>query len=290
MKVQGAYTALITPFTEEGRIDYASFEKLLQRQALAEISGVVVNGCTGEAGLLNDEETKELIYQAVRISNGSVPVIAGTGRNSTDDTITMCQFAQEIGADALMVITPTQVKPTQAGLVQHYMAVADSVEIPVMIYHIPGRTCSFINPETVAILSTHPNIAAIKEASCKLEQVEDIARLCDITILSGDDASTLPFLALGAKGVVSVAANVAPTAVRELVNFALGGHFDRARALHFELLPLFRALFLESNPIPVKALLELMGHASKRVRPPLTEATPRTIDQLRVIMDSLQVY
>ena len=289
MDFKGTYTAIITPFNQKGSIDYTVFENLLEKQFYSEVSGIVVNGCTGEAPLLNGEETKELIYQTVRLSENKAKVIAGTGKNTTADTIAESLFAPAIGADAIMVITPSQTKPTQDGLFQHYMSVADAVEIPIMIYNIPGRTCAKMTSDTIARLSCHPNIVAIKEASQSVTIAQEIMSSCDITLLSGDDALALPLIALGAKGVVSVTANIIPVAVKQLVDYALSGDFVNARKTHFDLLPLFKALFVETNPIPVKAALEILGNASGTPRLPLLPATSKTYELLRLVMADLVI-
>ena len=289
MEFKGTYTAIVTPFNQDGTIDYPAYEILLDKQVYSEISGIVVCGCTGESPLLGGEETKELIYQTVKLSENKIKVIAGTGKNTTAETISESLFAQEIGADALMIITPSQTKPTQEGLFQHYIAVADAVEIPIMIYNIPGRTCATMTPGTIARLACHPNIAAIKEASQSVDAAQAIMSSCDITLLSGDDALALPLIALGAKGVVSVTANIIPVAVKQLIDYSLVGDFENARKTHFDLLPLFRALFIETNPIPVKAALEILGFASGTPRLPLLPATPKTHELLRLVMADLVI-
>ena len=284
MEFKGTFTAIITPFNQEGKIDYSAYEDLLEKQIYSEISGIVVAGCTGEAPLLNGEESRELIYQTVRLSDQKTNVIAGTGRNTTSDTISECLFAQEIGVDALMVITPSQSKPTQEGLLRHYLEIADAVEIPIMIYNIPGRTAAHLTTDTIARMSGHPRIVAIKEASGSVPFAQAIMASSDITLLSGDDALALPLIALGAKGLVSVTANIVPVAIKQLIDYCLSGDFENARKTHFDLVPLFNALFSETNPIPVKAALEILGLASGTPRLPLMPATQKTREMLRLVL------
>ncbi len=289
MLFRGTYTAVPTPFDEKGNLDFDALERILQRQIEAGVDGIVLNGCTGESPLLSDDETREVIYRTVSAVDGRLSVVVGTGRNTTAETVSLSLLAQELGADAVMVITPSQVKPTQAGLRLHYLEVAEALDIPLLIYHIPGRTAARLASDTVAELARHPNIAAVKEASGSVEQVQDVLARCDITVLSGDDSLTLAMMALGAKGVVSVASNVAPRAVKQMVDFALQGDFENARRLNYILLPLFRALFAETNPIPLKAALELMGVAGGAVRPPLTRASAETVAELRVVLEDLKL-
>ncbi len=287
MNFAGTYTAIITPFNDDFSLDFNALEKVINRQIKAKVSGIVLNGCTGEAPLLSLDETRELIFRASRICDNRIPLIVGTGRNTTSETISLSLLAQELGASAVMVIAPSAIKPTQSGLILHYTEVADALEIPVMIYHIPGRTCAKMTPETIAELAKHPRINALKEASAAIEIVPEVISRCNITVLSGDDPLTLPMMALGAKGVVSVTSNAAPEQVVQMVNFALTGDFEKARALHYRLLPLFKALFLETNPIPVKAAAEILGLASHRPRPPLTPAKKDTFDQVRIALSDL---
>jgi len=287
LRFVGTFTALVTPFDEAGGIDFAALEVLIERQISAGVSGIVVNGCTGEAALLELDEIRNLFFHTVKIVDRRIAVIAGTGRNTTYETVSLSAFAQEVGADAVMVILPTQTKPTQSGLISHYTAVADEIEIPLIIYNIPGRTAAKIDVATIVELSKHPQIAAVKEATGTVEYVPEMRSKCSISILSGDDALTLGMMAYGASGVVSVASNVAPSHVKSMVDAAIAGDFEKAREIHFTLMPLIKALFRESNPIPVKAAMFLLGQCSERLRLPLTSARNETIQELRGTIKAL---
>src|SRR5271156_4813954 len=247
----GALSALITPF-RDGEVDEKAFRDLIEWQIQAGVDGVVPCGSTGESATLSHDEHEKVIEIAVNQARRRVPVVAGTGSNATAEAIRLTAFAREVGADGALLISPYYNKPTQEGIFKHYKMIAQSVDLPLIIYNIPGRTGSNIMPDTVARLCEIRNIVGVKEASGSMDQVSDIHRLCGdrLTILSGDDSLTLPLMALGAKGVISVITNIMPREMRELVAAALEGNYTRAREVHYQMLSLMRALFIETNPIP----------------------------------------
>jgi 4-hydroxy-tetrahydrodipicolinate synthase len=267
---KGSYVALVTPF-EDGKVDEKTYRKLIEFHIDNGTDGLVPCGCTGEAATLNMAEQKHLIKIAVETSDKRVPVIAGTGSNSTAEAIELTSHAKKAGCDGVLIITPYYNKPTPEGQYRHYAEIANKVDIPIMLYNVPSRTGISLLPATVARLSKIDNIAAIKEAAGSVQQVMDIRALCDIAIMSGDDSMTLPFMSVGATGVVSVAANIIPARVHELVQAFLDGHIEESRKVHFDILELCKAMFIETNPIPVKTALSMMGMAAEEWRLPLCE-------------------
>ncbi len=280
----GAFTALVTPM-RNGEIDTEAFENLLEKQIAAKIEGVVVCGCTGEAATLSVKERFQLIETAVRISRKRISVIAGTGTNSTQESIELTGQAKQIGADAAMLITPYYNKPTQEGLYRHFMSIADEVEIPMILYNVPSRTGVCLEPATLDRLYVSRSFAAVKEAGGRVDIVSDIISTCDITILSGDDALTLPMMALGAKGVVSVISNLVPDKIRTLAESLLEGNLGMAGQIHYELLPLVRAAFIETNPGPIKAMLNQRGLMENELRPPLAPLGKVSLQKLTGVVD-----
>ena len=279
MEFRGTYTALVTPF-ETGALDTDAFKRLLSAQKAARVTGVVPCGCTGEAATLKPSERAKLLELALDEVGSELQVIAGTGTNSTESTTAHTRDAEAAGAHAAMLITPYYNKPTQAGLLDHYRRVGDATTLPLILYNVPGRTGVTIAAETVAKLYETGRYAAIKEAAGSIDAVSDMRAACDITVLSGDDSLTVSMIALGATGVVSVVSNVAPETMREMVAAALEGDFPRAADVHYRLLPLMRAAFVETNPSPVKAMLAIQGIAHEEVRLPLAtvgEASRETI-------------
>src|SRR5580693_886300 len=246
----GAISAIITPF-RDGAVDVAALRDLVEWQIASGIDGIVPCGSTGESATLTHDEHDQVIKLVVDQARRRVPVIAGTGSNSTAEAIRLTTFAREIRADGALLISPYYNKPTQEGIYKHYKMVAANVDLPLIVYNIPGRTASNILPETFAKMCDIKQIVGIKEASGSMDQISDILRLCGdrLTILSGDDSTTLPFMAIGAKGVIATITNVMPREMHELAAAALKGDFTRARQIHFAMLPLMRALFLETNPI-----------------------------------------
>ncbi len=287
---KGAVTALVTPF-RDGEVDEAALRELVEWQIQSGIDGLVPCGSTGESATLTHAEHEQVIRITIERVRRRVPVIAGTGSNSTAEAIRLTAFAREAGADGALLISPYYNKPTQEGIFRHYKMIAAAVDLPLIVYNIPGRTGSNIAPETFARLSEIRNIVGVKEASGSMDQNSDIRRLCGerLTILSGDDSLTLPLIALGAKGVISVISNVMPREMHDLAAAALSGDFERARNLHYAMLPLMRALFLETNPIPVKQALAFMGKSSPELRMPLTQMSAPAAEKLRAVMKEMKL-
>ncbi|MCS7180121.1 MAG: 4-hydroxy-tetrahydrodipicolinate synthase [bacterium] len=280
---KGAIVAIVTPIKDD-KIDYKSYQKLLDFQIENKTNGILTAGCTGEPATLNYDEHKELIKFTIEYVNKRLPVIAGTGSNNTKEAIELTEYAEKVGADGALLITPYYNKPTQKGLYLHYKEVAKSVSIPIILYNVPSRTGISIAPETVAELSDIKNIVGIKEASGSLDQVSKILTLIkrdDFTVLSGDDSLTLPIMAVGGKGVVSVASNIVPLLISQMVEYALKGDYENARKLHLKLFPIFKILFIETNPIPVKTCLSLMGMINPEWRLPLCGPSEESLEKIK---------
>ncbi|MGC9066636.1 MAG: 4-hydroxy-tetrahydrodipicolinate synthase [Candidatus Ratteibacteria bacterium] len=267
----GSIVAIVTPF-KNGKFDKESFRKLIEFQISNGTDGIVPVGCTGEAATLTHDEHKEVIDFTLEVVNRRVPIIAGTGSNSTAEALELTKFARDAGCDGALIITPYYNKPTPDGLYKHYKKIAEEVDIPIVLYNVPSRTGISILPETVAHLAELKNIVGIKEASGSLDQVSKIISLCgeNFVVLSGDDSMTLPIMAVGGKGVISVAANIMPAQVSQMVHAALSGNWSEAQKMHIKLFNMFKALFIETNPIPVKTCLYLMGKIELELRMPLT--------------------
>ena len=282
----GAFTALVTPF-RNGEVDVEALESLVEFQIGQGIHGLVPCGTTGETPSMSEAEDRLVIGTVVRVAAGRVPVIAGTGSNSTGMAIKYTKMAEEEGADGSLQVSPYYNKPTQEGLYRHFAAIAESTSLPIILYNIPGRTSVTISAETTARLAEIPNIVGTKEATHSMDLASDIRRLCgeDFDILSGDDSLTLPLMSLGGRGVISVAANVAPAVVSDMVNALLEGDFERGRELHYDLLPLCRALFIETNPIPVKTAASILGLCSDEMRLPMIPLAGDNLDTLRRVME-----
>jgi 4-hydroxy-tetrahydrodipicolinate synthase len=266
----GSFVAIVSPF-KNGKLDKKKFRELVEFQIKNGTDGIVPAGCTGEAATFTHEEQKHFMKLTCEIVNKRVPVIAGAGSNSTEEAISFTKHAKKAGCGGVLSITPYYNKPTPEGQYRHYAAIAGSADIPVMVYNVPSRTGISIKPETVARLSRIDNIVAIKEASGSLDQVSQILSMCDITVLSGDDSLTLPMMALGAKGVVSVVANIIPGEVHDMTQAFLAGDLEKAKGLHYRMLPLCKAMFIETNPIPVKTAMRLFGRLNGEFRLPLCE-------------------
>ncbi|HEO72595.1 MAG TPA: 4-hydroxy-tetrahydrodipicolinate synthase [Candidatus Hydrogenedentes bacterium] len=285
----GSIVALVTPFKSNFDVDFDAYARLVDFHLENGTDGIVPCGCTGEAATLSHDEQKQCIQFVVERVAGKVPVIAGAGSNNTREAINLTAFSKEVGADAALLITPYYNKPTPAGQIAHYTTIAAKVDIPIILYNVPGRTGTKMLPETVAELNKIDNIVAIKEACGSVDQVSQILGLCDITVVSGDDALTLPMMAVGATGVISVAANVVPDRMAGLCAAAAKGDLDTARRIHFELLPLFKGLFFETNPMPAKATLAKMGLIENVLRLPLTPALPETEAKMSPILKVLGI-
>jgi 4-hydroxy-tetrahydrodipicolinate synthase len=265
---QGSFVAIVTPFRNEA-VDFETLAKLIEFQIENGTDGIIPCGTTGESATLSHEEHDQVVEFVVRKVNRRIKVIAGAGSNSFREALRLTRHAQEVGADGALVITPYYNKPTQRGMLEHFGRLAKETEIPLVLYNVPARTGVCLDPQIVAQLAKVPRIVAIKEATGSVDQVNQILDLCDITVLSGDDMLTFPIMAVGGKGVISVAANVLPREVSRMVHAALEGRWDEGRKIHFQLYKLFKAMFIETNPIPAKTALALMGKISEEFRLPL---------------------
>ena len=281
----GAATALVTPLTKDG-IDYEQFRRLIEWQIAEGIDAIVAVGTTGEGSTLTDEEHKEAIRFCVEVVAGRVPVIAGTGSNDTEYAISLSKYAAEVGADAMLLVTPYYNKATQKGMIESFLAVANAIDKPCILYNVPSRTGCNLLPASVAVLAEHPNIVAIKEASGNISQIAEIAALVGdkIDIYSGNDDQIVPILSLGGKGVISVLSNVMPRETSEMCKMFFRGDVAGARDLQLRLLPLVNALFCEVNPIPVKAAVSAMGYCENYLRLPLTPMEPQNEEKLLALM------
>ena len=284
----GAISAVVTPF-RDGEVDEPRLRELIEWQIQEGVDGIVPCGSTGESATLSHAEHERVIRIAVEQARRRVPVLAGTGSNSTAEALRLTRYAREAGADGALMISPYYNRPTQEGIYRHYKTIAASVDLPIIAYNIPSRTGSNVTAETLQRLSALSNIVAVKEAAGSMDQVSDMRRLCGerFTILSGDDSLTVPMMALGAKGVISVLSNVMPRETHELAAAALAGDFARAREIHYRTLALMRALFLETNPIPVKQALSFMGKCSAEMRMPLTQMSETAAEKLRGAMKEI---
>jgi 4-hydroxy-tetrahydrodipicolinate synthase len=280
--------AIVTPF-KEGAIDYEALGPLLEWHAEQGTHAIVVTGTTGECPTLTDDEAVELWTFVIEAVGGRMPVIAGAGGNNTAHAISLSKRAKAAGADALLHVTPYYNKPTQAGLLAHYGAVADATDLPVCLYSVPSRTALSIAPETVAELAKHPNVACLKEAGGSVDRVSAIRQLTDLTIVSGDDALTMPMMAVGAVGSISVSANIIPRDNAEMIRLATEGRFGAAREIHDRIYRMVQALFIETNPVPVKAALALMGKIRNEFRLPLTPMEVANRERLADTMRELGI-
>src|SRR6266581_1083728 len=287
---KGSIVAIVTPF-KNGAVDEEKLRELVEFQIAGGTDGIVPCGTTGESSTLDYEEHDRVIRIVVEQVNKRVPVIAGTGSNATHEAIEMTEHAKQLGADGALLVTPYYNKPTQEGLFLHYQAVAKAVALPQILYNVPGRTGVNLLPETVARLASHKNIVAIKEATGSLQQASEIIALCGgrIDVFSGDDFITFPMMACGAVGIISVLANIMPKAVADLVDAFFAGDLEKARQLHLDTLKIGNAMFIESNPIPVKTALGLMGKCSDEVRLPLCEMSAGNKAKLTAIMKEYQL-
>ena len=283
---EGVYTALVTPFLEDGSVDYHAYGLLIEKQIKAGVDGIVPVGTTGESPTLNFEEHAEVIRFAVSEARGKVKVIAGTGGNSTSEALELTQHAASAGADGSLQVTPYYNKPSRAGLKAHFTTLAD-VGLPTVLYNVPGRSAMEIPVDLIAELSEHDSIVSVKEAGGSVDRVSQIKAACDIEVLSGDDPLTLPMMSVGAVGVISVASNIIPGQIADLTHNALTGNWGQAADIHNEYYRLFKGLFIETNPIPVKTALALMGQMKEVFRLPLAALTD---DQHETLERMLQSY
>jgi 4-hydroxy-tetrahydrodipicolinate synthase len=281
----GSMVALVTPF-KEGKVDWQSLEALVDFHIQNGTNGIVPCGTTGESATLDHKEHHEVIERVIKAVNKRIPVIAGTGSNSTTEAVALTKEAEKAGADGALMISPYYNRPTQEGIYQHYKKVASEVGIPIIVYNIPGRTGSKIEPETLARLAEIKNVAGVKEATGSVDQAIDVIRLCggNLAVYSGEDSLTFSLMALGGKGVISTVANIAPKEMSELTNACLDGKWGRGRDLQLKLVPLIRSVFIETNPIPIKTALALMGKCSGELRLPLTPMSEGNLKTLRKTM------
>jgi 4-hydroxy-tetrahydrodipicolinate synthase len=288
--IEGVLPALITPFNKDNRVDKEGIRQNIEFLIDGGVSGVVPCGTTGEAATLSIQEHEKVIEYAVEHS--SVPVVAGTGSNNTTEAFELTKFAKDAGADAALLITPYYNKPNDRGMLKHFMTIAEAVDIPIIIYNVPSRTGINLKPELTAELAKVSNIVGIKEASGSLDQITRIIELTmdeDFAVLSGDDGLTLPILSIGGTGVISVVANVAPKLVVSMVEAFRNGDTKRARELHLTLAPLIRAMFLETNPIPVKKAVEMIGLPAGNLRLPLAPISPDNEKKLKIALNDLHL-
>ena len=283
LNLAGVYTAMVTPF-RDGKVDYEALAALVEEQIAGGIAGLIPVGTTGESPTLDCDEHLEVIAKTIEFADGRCQIIAGTGANCTAEAIKLTRAAKALGADASLQVTPYYNKPTPEGLYRHFATIADETGLPVVLYNVPGRAGVPIPVDTIVKLSSHPLMVAVKEAGGSVDRVSQIKDRCDITILSGDDGLTIPMMAVGATGIISVASNVIPAELSKMVKFALDGDFKSAGAMHKKYYRFFTDLFIESNPIPVKAALEIIGKGKAEYRLPLCELSAAHYEQLRPTM------
>ncbi|MDR4507834.1 MAG: 4-hydroxy-tetrahydrodipicolinate synthase [Candidatus Brocadiaceae bacterium] len=276
---KGSLVALVTPF-HNGQIDCDKLKELVEFHIKNGINGIVPCGTTGESATLSFEEHEKVVGEVVSMVAGRIPVVAGAGSNNTSETLRLTKHAKKVGADGVLLITPYYNKPTPEGLYRHYRLIAEEVDIPIVLYNVPSRTGISLLPETIARLSEMKNIVAVKDASGSIDQATQILQLCDIAVLSGEDSLILPIMAVGGKGVISVVANVVPADTVALTRHCLEGNFEEAKKYHYKLFPLSKGMFIETNPIPVKTALRLMGKLNGEMRLPLCEMTKEHEERL----------
>lgn len=286
MNIYGAMTAMITPF-RDGKLDEARLKQQIERQIRLGIDGLVPVGTTGESPTLDFAEHERVLELTVQFAAKRVPVIAGVGGNATSEAVHLHRFAKKIGADAGLSVNPYYNKPSQEGLYRHFMTLADAVDLPIVLYNIPGRTGITMSAATVARLAAHPNIVAIKESTGDPNITSEIRSACDITVISGDDSLTLPLMAIGAKGVISVLSNVLPDRVKTMVQLAAGGKFADAAKIHRDLFPLVRSLFLDGNPAGIKHAMQIANLDTGEMRLPLWPVSDAT---KKVIVEQLSKF
>lgn len=286
MEFKGSYVAIVTPFLD-GKFDKKSFRDLIEFQIENGTAGIVPCGTTGESATMSHAEHVEVIRATVEAVRGRVPVVAGTGSNSTSEAIQLTSAARQAGADAALLITPYYNKPPQQGLYEHYCAIAQAVDIPLIVYNCPGRTGVSIAPSTLARLSKIRNIVAVKDATGDTDWTTEVVMSTNLTILSGDDTKTLPLMALGATGAISVTANMVPRDAADLCELSLKGRWDEARAIHEKLFRLTKLLFIESNPVPIKAAVAMMGRIGTEIRLPLSAMGESNQELLREEMSRM---
>jgi 4-hydroxy-tetrahydrodipicolinate synthase len=281
----GAYTALVTPF-RNGRLDESRLIDNVEYQVINGIDGLVPVGTTGESPTVDLKEHARILELTVNTARTRVHVIGGVGGNATSEALDLHRVAKDVGCAAGLSVNPYYNKPSQEGLYRHFMTLADKVELPIVLYNIPGRTGVTMSAQTVAKLAQHPSIVAIKEATGQLDMASEIASLCHIPILSGDDSLTLPIMSIGGRGVISVISNLLPAKVKQMVKYAADGNYAEARAIHYQLFPLIKAIFVDGNPVGIKYAMKVAGMESGELRLPLWEASEATKKQIELFMAS----
>ena len=291
MKLEGVYTAIVTPMTADGALDEKALRRLVDFQLEGGVSGLVPVGTTGESPTLDGEECKRVIQVVVEQARGRVPVVAGAGSNSTSEAIHYAKDAKDAGADATLQVMPYYNKPTNQGILGHFRAIADAVDLPLVVYNIGGRTGKNIDNPTMLELAQHRNIVAVKEASGDIGQIMDLIakKPAGFTVLSGDDNLVFPIMALGGRGVISVASNIVPAQMSRFVAAALKGDWNEARRMHYELLPLFKAIFIETNPIPIKAAMAMKGLMAESYRLPMCCMAAKNRESLQATLKEMKI-
>lgn len=284
MELKGVYTAIATPFNKDGGVDYGKFEALIEMQIRGGVSGILPVGTSGESPTLNMEEHSKVISTAVRVAAGRCKIMAGSGANCTAEAIELTKRAKEDGADCSLQVTPYYNKPTQEGLYRHFSTIADTCDLPIVLYNVPGRTGIPIAVDTIARLASNPNVLGVKEAGGSVDRVSEILDACETSVMCGDDSLTVPMMSVGARGVISVASNVIPAEMQALCDACEAGDFATALAIHKKYYKLFRHLFIESNPIPVKAALAMMGLIEEEYRLPLCPLAAKNREILAATM------
>ncbi len=288
---QGVYTAIVTPFKQNGQLDEEALRGLVDFQVKNKVAGIVPCGTTGESPTLHEDEMKRVIEIVVGQAKGKCQVIAGAGANSTEKAIKLSKVAKEVGADATLHVSPYYNKPTQECLYRHFTAIAEAVDLPIVIYNIKGRTGVNIETPTLMRMAQNKNIAAVKEASGDISQMMDVIakKPKGFDVLCGDDNLTLPLISLGGRGVISVASNIVPKELSEMVDYALKGNYEKAKELHYRLLPLFKIIFIETNPIPIKAALAMKGMIKESYRMPMCEMSAENKEKLKNVLSEMKL-
>ena len=285
MELKGVYTAMVTPLSK-GAVDYGKLREIVEMQIQGGVDGIVPVGTTGESPTLDAEEHMKVIEETIAAAAGRCRIMAGTGANSTAEAIILTKHAKSVGADCSLQVTPYYNKPTQEGIYRHFSTIADTCDIPIVLYNVPGRTGVGIAAETVARLVKNTNVLGVKEAAGSVERVSEILSLCDTSIMCGDDSLTVPMMLLGAKGVISVASNIIPAELKKMTDACAAGDFVAAAALHKKYWRLFKDLFIESNPIPVKAAMAMLGMIEEEYRLPLCPLSDASREKLRKTISS----
>lgn len=280
MELKGVYTAMVTPLSK-GAVDYGKLREIVEMQIQGGVDGIVPVGTTGESPTLDAEEHMKVIEETISAAAGRCRIMAGTGANSTAEAIILTKHAKSVGADCSLQVTPYYNKPTQEGIYRHFSTIADTCDIPIVLYNVPGRTGVGIAAETIARLVKNTNVLGVKEAAGSVERVSEILSLCDTSIMCGDDSLTVPMMLLGAKGVISVASNIIPAELKKMTDACTAGDFVAAAALHRKYWRLFKDLFIESNPIPVKAAMAMLGMIEEEYRLPLCPLSDANREKLR---------